>query len=138
MFGQTKKQFLKRSSKCLDETGSQALLMRGLVENEVNGTIDKKEAYNQIKHILKEVERIFFDYEDLNSPPECVSLHLKILNCLIILQDAVAANYDYINVPSEEKADTADEKLEKSKVFLERFRNEFRPLTIEVDNYLQK
>ena len=138
MFGLTKKQFLKRSSKCLDEIGKQALLMRVLVEDEINGTIDKKEAYNKIKHILKEVERIFFDYEDLNSPPECVSLHLKILNCLIILQDAVAANYDYINVPAEEKPVTANEKLEKSKVLLERFRSEFRPITSEVDNYLQK
>jgi len=138
MFGLTKKQFLKRSSKCLDETGKQALLIRGLIEHEINGTIDKNEAYNQIKHILKEVETIFFDYEDLNSPSECVSLHLKILNCLIILQDAVAANYDYINVPAEEKTVTANEKLEKSKVLLERFRSEFRPITSEVDNYLQK
>jgi len=138
MFGLTRKQFLKRSSKSLDETGSQALLIRGLIEREINGNIDKNEAQNQIKHILKGVESIFFDYEKLDPPSECVSIYRKILNCLIILQDAVAANYDYINVSAEDKEDTAKEKLERSKLFLERFRNEFRPLTIEVDSHLKK
>ncbi len=80
MFGLTKKQFLKRSSKSLDETGKHALLIRGLIENEINGNIDKNEAQNQIKHILKGVESIFFDYEKLDPPSQCVSLYRRILN----------------------------------------------------------
>ena len=138
MFGLTRKQFLKRSSKSLDETGKQALLIRGLIEHEINGSIDKNEAHNQIKHILKGVESIFFDYENLDPPSQCVSIYRKVLNCLIILQDSVAANYDYINVSGEDKSSTANEKLERSKLLLERFRNEFRPLTIEVDSHLKK
>lgn len=138
MFGLTKKQFLKRSSKSLDETGKQALLIRGLIEHEINGNIDKNEAQNQIKLILKGVESIFFDYENLDPPSQCVSLYRRILNCLIILQDAVAANYDYIIESADDKAFTANEKLERSELILERFRKEFRPLTIEVDSHLKK
>ena len=138
MFGMTKKQFLKRSAICLDETGIQSLLIRELIEQETVGNMDVKEAYKKINLIIKGVESVFFKYEDINPPSKCVSLHLKILNSLITLQGVVSVNYDFVTVSIEGKEELAAEKLLESKVLLESFRKNFRPLTIEVDSYLNK
>jgi hypothetical protein len=136
MFGLTKKQFLKRSATCLDETGNQALLIRELIDHETDGNMDNKEAYRKINLIINGVESVFFKYEDLNPPSKCVSLHLKILNSLITLQEVVSVNYDFINASIEGKEELAAEKLLESKILMEKFRKEFRPLTTEVDRYL--
>ena len=138
MSGMTKKQFLKRSAICLDETGIQSLLIRELIEQETVGNMDVKEAYKKINLIIKGVESVFFKYEDINPPSKCVSLHLKILNSLITLQGVVSVNYDFVTVSIEGKEELAAEKLLESKVLLESFRKNFRPLTIEVDSYLNK
>ena len=65
MFGLTKKQFLKRSKSCVDETGNQALLIRELIDHEIDGSIPDEEAYKQIKLIVQGVEDAFFRYEAL-------------------------------------------------------------------------
>jgi len=138
MFGLTKKQFLKRSAICLDETGSQVLLIRELIDHETDGNMDIKEAYKKINIIIKGVESVFFKYEDLSPPSKCVSVHLKILNCLIALQGVVSVNYDFVTASIEGNEELAAEKLLESKVLLEKFRKDFRPLTMEVDSYLTK
>lgn len=136
MLGLTKKQFLKRSKVCLEETGNHALLIRELIIHETEGNINNNEAYNQIKLIMKGIESTFFRYEDLNPPSRCVSLHLKILNCLIVLQESAAANYDYINTIID--GQIIAEKLEESRILLGKFRKEFRPLTTEVEELLNR
>ena len=138
MFGLTKKQFLKRSKSCVDETGNQALLIRELIDHEIDGSIPDEEAYKQIKLIVQGVEEAFFRYEALDPPSNCVSLHLKLLHSLITLQDAVAANYDFISSSiNGEKVESAN-KLEESQLLLEKFRKEFRPITNEVDGQLNE
>jgi hypothetical protein len=134
MLGLTKKQFLKRSKECLEETGNHALLIRGIIIHETDGNIKDNEAYNQIKLIIKGIESTFFRYEQLNPPSRCVSIHLKILNCLIVLQESAAANYDYINALID--GQIATEKLEESRILLGKFRKEFRPLTTEIEELL--
>jgi hypothetical protein len=134
MLGLTKKQFLKRSKECLEETGNHALLIRELIIHETDGNIKDNEAYNQIKLIIKGIESTFFRYEQLNPPSRCVSIHLKILNCLIVLQESAAANYDYINALID--GQIATEKLEESRILLGKFRKEFRPLTTEIEELL--
>jgi hypothetical protein len=138
MFGMTKKQFLKRSSKTLDETGNHALLIRGLIGQEKDGTIDNNNAYKQTKLLIEGIASTFFDYENISPPSNCNSLYLKILHSLIILQDVTSANYDFITLSREDKSLKAQEKLEESQNLLEKFRIEFRPLTGEVDNHLNK
>ena len=138
MFGMTKKQFLKRSSKTLDETGNHALLIRGLIGQEKDGTIDNNHAYKQTKLLIEGIASTFNDYENISPPSNCNSLHLKILRSLIILQDVASANYDFITLSREDKSLKAQEKLEESQNLLEKFRIEFRPLTVELDNYLNK
>ncbi len=137
MFGMTKKQFLKRSSKTLDETGNQALLIRGLIGKEKDSTISNENAYKQTKLIIEGIASIFFDYENINPPSNCNSLHLKILHSLMILQDVATANYDFITLSRGDKLLNAPDKLEESQDLFEKFRKEFRPLTIEVDNLLK-
>jgi hypothetical protein len=138
MFGMTKKQFLKRSSKTLDETSNHALLISGLISKEKNDLIDNNDAYKQAKLIIDGISSTFFDYENINPPSNCNSLHLKILHTLIILQDVASANYDFINRSREDKSIIAREKLKESENLLEKFRNEFRPITTEVDSHLIK
>ena len=138
MFGMTKKQFLKRSSKILDDTGNHALVIRGLIGNEKDGTIDNNNAYKQAKLLIENIGSTFFSYENINPPSNCNSLYLKILHSLILLQDVASNNYDFITLSTEGKSSDAQEKLLKSENLLEKFRKEFRPLTTEVDNLLNK
>ena len=134
MFGMTKKQFLKRSSKTLDETGNHALQIRGLIGQEKDGTIDNNNAYKQTKLLIEGITSTFFDYENISPPSNCNSLHQRILHCIIILQDVASANYDFISLSREDESLNAREKLEESQETLEKFRNDFRPLTVELDN----
>ena len=137
MSGLTKKQFLKRSKTCINETGNQALSISELINLEQEEKIDHQEAYQRIKGIMNGVEKAFFRYEILSPPDRCVSLHLKVLHSLIILQESVAANYDYV-VFSEDHEKEKAEKLEESVKLLDKFRFEFGPITTEVDSLLMK
>jgi hypothetical protein len=138
MFGMTKKQFLKRSSKTLDKVGNHAILIRGLIVREKEGSIDNNNAYKQTRFIMDGITSTFFDYENINPPSNCNSLHLKILHSLIILQDVTSANYDFITLSREGGSVSDHNKLEEAENLLDKFRSEFRPLTIEVDNHLNK
>ena len=138
MLGMTRKQFLKRSSKTLDETGNHALVIRGLISKEKDETLDNNNAYKQAMLLIKGISSTFLNYENINPPSNCNSLHLKILHSIIILQDVVSTNYDFITLSREGRSLNALEKLEESENLLKKFRNEFRPLTIEVDSYLNK
>jgi hypothetical protein len=135
MFGMTKKQFLKKSSKCLDETGRYALLMRGLIIQEKDGTIDNESAYRQVKSMIEGIESTFFSYEKINPPTQCNSLHQRILHSIIMLQDSISSNYDYINM-LRDKSTAAQEKFVESQNKLDEFRDYFRPLTSEIDKLL--
>lgn len=137
MSGLTKKQFLKRSKTCINETGNHALSISELINLEQEEKIDHQEAYQRIKGIMNGVEKAFFRYEVLSPPDRCVSLHLKVLHSLIILQESVAANYDYV-VFSEDHEKEKAEKLEESVKLLDKFRFEFGPITTEVDSLLMK
>ena len=134
----TKKQFLKRSSKTLDETGNHALLIRGLIGQEKDGTIDNNNAYKKTKLLIEGITSTFFDYENISPPSNCNSLHQRILHCIIILQYVASANYDFITLSREDESLKARDKLEESQDTLEKFRHEFRPLTVELDNLLNK
>lgn len=138
MFGMTKKQFLKRSSICLDETGSYALLMRDLHKHEEGGKFNHREVYKELKLIMEGISKEFSRYEALNPPSKCVPLQLKILRCLVLLQESASANYEYINI--SKKGDALEKllKFEDSMALLEKFRVEFRPLTSEVDQLLKE
>jgi hypothetical protein len=137
MLGLTRKQFLKRSKTCINETGNNALLISELINLEKEEKIDNQEAYQRIKGIMNGVEKTFFKYEVLSPPDNCVSLHLKILHSLITLQESVAANYDYIVFSTDHGKEKA-EKLEESIILLDKFRMEFEPITTEVDSSLMK
>jgi hypothetical protein len=68
MFGMTKKQFLKRSKKALNQTGGLLLLIREIMDKEASGNINNQEASKQIDNIRKEIESIFFEFEKINTP----------------------------------------------------------------------
>ncbi len=122
----------------MDETGKQVLLIRELVDLETCGVLENEDAYKKINIIINGIESIFFKYEKLNPPSKCVSLHFKIMNILILLQEVVSVNYDFITASIEGNGEKAAEKLLDSKILLEKFRKEFRPVTNEVDRYLTK
>jgi hypothetical protein len=138
MFGMTKKQLLKRSSKTLDEAGNQLILIRRLIGQEKDGIIDNDNAYKETRLIIDGITSIFFEYENINPPSNCNSLHMRILHSLIILQEVASTNYDFITLSREGKSAGAREKLEEAENLLVKFRKEFRPLTSEVDSLLNK
>lgn len=135
MFGMTKRQFLKRTKIILNKTGQEALSIRGIFDYEKNGVkIGDNQIHKRIDMLRVSVDELFFAYEKLNPPSECVSLQNKILHALITLQEAVAANYEYVTIAIETDQIDVENKLEESKILIEKFRTEFRSVITEVDS----
>jgi len=138
MFGMTKKQFLKKSKNCLKESGIQLLLVREIFIREGKGEISFDDASNKVDKIRKNLEDIFFRYEALKPPSKCKSLQLEIMKTLIILQDVLVLNSEYIILSKDGSKVEGQEKFEKSIDELENFRNKFRKLSQKVDLYLRQ
>ncbi|MCC7550846.1 MAG: hypothetical protein KO316_04985 [Methanobacterium sp.] len=136
MFGMTKKQFLKKSKDCLKDTGIELLLIRKLFYQENQGKINTAEAFQKLEKNRKSLENIFFKYEGLKSPSKCKPLHMKILKTIIILQEALVINSEYLS-SIKDSGELESKKLEKSLAKLEQFKDEFKKLSIEVDSYLK-
>jgi hypothetical protein len=138
MFGMTKKQFLKKSKNCLKETGPEILLFRELLDKETHKTISTHDASRKLDNIRREIEKTFATYEKLNPPSKCASLHRKILHNLFALHEAVVTNSESLNAAREGQEEKSIEKLEESRDKLQKFREDFLPLSKEVDLNLQK
>lgn len=133
MFGMTKKQFLKRSAKCMDETGGLLLLLREIIDKEFQGKISNEEASKKIDSIRKEIEFIFSKFEKLNPPSKCNSLKRKILKALINLQEVVVTDCESLLAARDGLSGKSQEKLKESRDLLEEFRKDFHGLTKEVN-----
>jgi len=137
MFGMTKKQFLKKSKKCLKDTGIQLLLIREIFNREGKDQIDFDETYRKLDKIRENMETIFFQYEGLKPPSKCKPIQIKILKTLIILQDALVANLEYLILLKKDLPEEARVERVKSLKKLELFREKFRGLSQKVDLYLR-
>ncbi len=133
----TKKQFLKKSKNCLKESGILLLLTREILNKERKSEISFDEANKRANELRKNIEKIFFTYEKLNPPSKCKSLQLEMLKTLIILQDVLVTNSEYITLSKDGFTLEGQEKLKKSIDELENFRNNFRRLSQKVDLYLR-
>ncbi len=133
MFEMTKKQFLKRSAKCMDETGGVLLLLREIIDQESRGKINNQDAFKRIESIRKEIESIFYRFEKSNPPARCNSLKQKILNILIKMQEIVVTDYDSLYAAREGFKERSQDKLKESKDQLEMFRNDFHEVTKRVN-----
>lgn len=138
MFGMTKRQFLKRSKKCLRETGTLLISIRVIMDKEVHGKIDNQEALKQMDNIRKNIEIIFEEFEKRNPPSNCASLKKRILHVLINLNEAVIINYESLLAAKNGNAEESKEKFRESRDILEEFRTDFHSTVEEVDNLLQK
>jgi hypothetical protein len=137
MFGMTKKQFLKKSKKCLKDTGIQLLLIREIFNREGKDQIDFDETYRKLDKIRENMETIFFQYEGLKPPSKCKPIQIKILKTLIILQDALVANLEYLILLKKDLPEEARVERVKSLKKLELFREKFRGSSQKVDLYLR-
>ena len=133
MFGMTKKQFLKKSKKCLKDTGIELLIIREIINQETRGRGELDESYKKMENIRKNLEKIFFQYEKLNPPSKCKKMHFNLLNAIIILQESVVANTEYLNLLKDGLKEPAHDKLEKSIDKLEKFREKYYEIIREVD-----
>ena len=129
MFGMTKMQFLRRSAKCMDETGGLLLLLKEVIDKEFQGKISKSEASIKLDIIRKEIESLFGEFEKLSPPSKCNSLKQKILNILINMHEVVIINSESLSAAKEQSQDKLNESREK----LEMFRKEFHDLTKRVN-----
>jgi chromosome segregation ATPase len=138
MFGMTKKQFLKRSKKTLNQTGGLLLLIRGIMVKESSGNINNEELSKQIDSIRKNIESIFFEFEKINPPSKYVTMHLRILRALVDLQEVVTLNSEYLSTTKDSLEEKTKNKLKESRDRLEKFRKEFHSLANEVNTLLEK
>ncbi len=134
--GMTKKQFLKKSKKALNDTGGILLLIRGIIFKEEDNKISHIEASNQLNNIRKGIESIFFEFDELNPPSKCIKLHLRILRSLITLQESVNLYSQYLNANNNDQKEKS-KKLEESMKLLDEFRKEYHILADDVKTLLK-
>jgi hypothetical protein len=137
MFGMTKKQFLKKSKKTLKEIGIELLIIREITTQEKYNSVDLEKTYLKMEKIRKNLENIFFKYEKLNPPSKCKNLQINLLKTIIILQEAVVAIIEHLNLLKDGSNEQSKEKLIKSKEKLDKFRENYGNLSREVDLYLK-
>jgi hypothetical protein len=135
MFGMTRKQFLKKSKKTLEEIGNNLLVLMQITEKVKNKNISIKKANIMLEAIRKDIESIFNNYQRIKPPSECFFIYRKLLNNLVLFQEAVNYYRDYLNtlpnrIDSEEKLKIAAEKLEC-------FRSDFKDLSEEIRKHLK-
>lgn len=129
----TKRQFLKKSAKCMDETGGLLLLLKEIIDNESQGKISNSEASKKLDIIRKEIEVIFYEFEKLNSPSRCSSLKQKVLNIMISMQEIVVINSESLYAAKEGLNGQSQKKLSESRARLEKFRKDFHDVTKRVN-----
>ncbi|MGB9937745.1 MAG: hypothetical protein ACPK7O_08475 [Methanobacterium sp.] len=135
MFGMTKKQFLKRSKKVLNQTGGLILLIREIIDKETSGNISNHEAFTRVDNIRKELESIFFQFEKRKPPSKCNRLHLRILRSLTDFQEVVTLNSEYLTAVKNGREEAID-NLKELMDALEEFRKEFHVICDEVNGLL--
>ncbi|HTX61262.1 MAG TPA: hypothetical protein VMC48_03060 [Methanobacterium sp.] len=138
MFGLTKRQFLKRSKKALQETGSQVLSLRGLMNQEYNNEITLLEAQRRLDVLRRDVEETFSVYEKNSPPSNCLSLYQRILNGLILFFESIVTYSEYLQAKERSLPEENLENLGKTRENLLRYRELSLNLSREVDSYLRK
>lgn len=138
MFGMTKRQFLKKSKKALNETCDSLLLFREINIKENKGAISDDDAFRKVNNIRKEIELVFFEFEKLNPPSECARLKQRILRCLINFQESVNLNWEHLLLSKDGRKSESLEYLKQSQTLLEEFRKEFNDIVYNVDLLLNK
>lgn len=134
----TKRQFLKRSKKSLDEMGNSLLLLIQIMDNEIQEKISNQEASIKMDIVRKNIENIFSEFEKLSPPSKCFSIYHRILNALIKLHEAVVINSEYLTAAEEGLGEESQEKLMESIDNLEEFREDFHSLVKDVRMLLLK
>jgi hypothetical protein len=132
MFGMTKRQFLKRGKKSLDEMGNSLLLLIQIMDEEIQGDISNQVAFNKLNIIRKNIETTFSEFEKLSPPPKCFSLYHRILNALIKLHESVVINLESLTAAKKGLEEESQEKLKESVGLLEEFREDFHSLVKDV------
>ncbi len=135
MFGLTKRQFLKKSKKTLQETGVQILSYRRLMNQEDKGEINLLEAQRSLDHLRNEVEDTFSRFEKLNPPSECLGLKQMIIKALIIFHESLVT-YSESLLASE--SDLKEKLQKRSDEELLKYKELSLSLSREVDAGLQK
>lgn len=137
MFGQTKRQFLKKSKKALQDTGMQMLSLRDLMKQESSNQIGAHQANRKLDVLRRDVEETFNVYEKMNPPSLCLPLYHRVLNGLIVFFDSLVTYSEYLQ-EIEEKNEVFQEKKEKVRDNLLRYQDISLKLSKEVDRYLYK
>lgn len=136
MFGMTKKQFLKRSKKVLNQTGGLILLIREIMDKENSEKINNHEAFTRADNIRKELESIFYQFEKRKPPSRCSRMHLMILRSLTEFQEAVTLYSEHLTAVKNGRDEESKTRLKESVDALEEFRKEFHIISDEVNRLL--
>jgi hypothetical protein len=138
MLGMTKRQFLKRSKKSLNETGTLLLLLKDTMNKINQEKISNEEASKQINNIRIEVESIFSQFEKNDPPSRCTPLKGRILHVLIILHESVIATLESLTAARKENEEKSRNKWNESNHILEEFSKDFHPICDDVNSFLVK
>lgn len=138
MFGLTKRQFLKKSKKTLQETGTQTISLRGLMNQDSKGQIRLKDTQRGVDSLRNRVEETFSQQEKLNPPSSCLQLQQDIIKAMIIFHESVVSYSESLMAKEVNLEEKFRELLKKSNAELDEYTALSLSLSREVDSNLQK
>jgi hypothetical protein len=138
MFGLTKRQFLKRSKKALQETGVQILSLKGLMNQIDSDQITTLEAHRRLDVLRRDVEKTFSVYEKINPPSKCFQLYQRILKGLLLFFESIVLYSEYLQIREGNLQAESLDKVEKTRENLESYQELSLSLSREVDSMLRK
>lgn len=138
MFGLTKRQFLKKSKKVLQETSIQSLSFRRLINQDAKDEISILETHRSLDHLRNHADDTFASYRKLKPPSKCLQLQKNIINALILFYDSLVAYSESLYARKDGLEDKSRQLMEKSSENLNKYLEISFSLSREVDSNLQK
>lgn len=126
----TRKQFFKKSEKVVKESANNLLQLSSLLEKEKKEQVNIDDALKKLDILRRNIENIFNDYERIKPPSECLLSYKKILNFLVLFQEMISENGDYLLLTKKDPK--ISDKLKISLIRYEELRTEFEKIKIEI------
>lgn len=136
MFGLTKRQFLKKSKKALQDTGVHILSLRTLKNQESKDHL--RDVQRSLNSLRDEVENTFSRYSKLNPPSKCLDLQHRIVQGQILFHESIVFYSDSLIARKDGLDEKSQELLKKSDEELNKYKELSLSLSREVDLELWK
>lgn len=134
----TKRQFLKRCKKALQENGKQIISLQRLMNQEARGEISDLEVQRRLDVLRRDVEETFSNYEKMNPPSKCFQMYHEVLNGLVVFFESIVNYSEYLQAKKTKLEVESLDLFKKSNENLQKYKELSLKLSKQIDLNLNK